>query len=69
MSGPDLQSLERDVELARDRLAHDLFRLRSPETISEFKDTLWAEARETKDELIEKPKTPPRTASSASSPT
>jgi gas vesicle protein len=56
MSGSNLQSLERDVELARDRLAHDLARLRSPETISEFKDTLWAEARETKDELIEKTK-------------
>ena len=52
----NLQSLERDVELARDRLAHDLARLRSPETISEFKDTLWAEARETKDELVEKTK-------------
>ena len=49
MSGSNLQSLERDVELARDRFAHDLARLRSPETISEFKDTLWAEARETKD--------------------
>ena len=56
MSGSNLQSLERDVELARDRFAHDLARLRSPETISEFKDTLWAEARETKDELIEKTK-------------
>ena len=56
MSGSNLQTLERDVELARDRLAHDLARLRSPETISEFKDTLWAEARETKDELIEKTK-------------
>jgi vacuolar-type H+-ATPase subunit H len=56
MSGSDLRSLERDVEQARDRFAHDLARLRSPETISEFKDTLWAEARETKDELVEKTK-------------
>jgi hypothetical protein len=56
MIGSDLRSLERDVEQARDRFAHDLARLRSPETISEFKDNLWAEARETKDELVEKTK-------------
>jgi hypothetical protein len=56
MSGPDLQSLERDVAQARTRLAHNLARLRSPETISEFKESLWAEARETRDELVQKTK-------------
>ena len=56
MSQPDLDELERDVEQARARFAYDLARLRSPHNLSAFKDDLWAEATQTKDELIEKTK-------------
>jgi hypothetical protein len=52
MSRAELNALERDVEQARARFADDLARLRSPT----LKDDLWAEARETKDEMIEKTK-------------
>jgi vacuolar-type H+-ATPase subunit H len=56
MSQPDLDELERDVEQARARFADDLARLRSPRNLSALKDDLWAEATQTKDELIEKTK-------------
>jgi hypothetical protein len=56
MSHDDLNVLERDVEQARARFAGDLARLRSPETMSSFKDDVWAKAIETKDELVEKAK-------------
>jgi hypothetical protein len=56
MSQSDLNALERDVEQARARFANDLARLRSPVNLARFKDDLWAEARETKDELVEKTK-------------
>jgi hypothetical protein len=55
MSQSDLNALERDVEQARARFANDLARLRSP-ALARFKDELWAEARQTKDELVEKTK-------------
>ena len=48
--------IERNVERARARFANDLARLRSPVNLARFKDDLWAEARETKDELVEKTK-------------
>jgi ElaB/YqjD/DUF883 family membrane-anchored ribosome-binding protein len=56
MSQADLNALERNVEQARARFANDLARLRSPVNLARFKDELWAEARETKDELVEKTK-------------
>jgi hypothetical protein len=56
MSDADLNALERDVEQARARFADDLARLRSPKTLGRFKDDAWAEARETKDELVDKTK-------------
>jgi vacuolar-type H+-ATPase subunit H len=52
MTQIELNQLERDVEEARARLSGDLARLRSPATYSSFKDVLWAEARESRDELI-----------------
>ena len=52
----NLDALERDVAQARARFADDLARLRSPDNLARFKDDLWAEARETKDELIDKSK-------------
>ena len=51
-----LNALERDAEQARARFAHDLARLRSPSTLARFKHDAWAEARETKDELVGKTK-------------
>jgi hypothetical protein len=56
MSQSDLNALERGVEQARARFANDLARLRSPANLARFKDDLWAEARQTKDELVEKTK-------------
>ena len=52
----DLNALERDVEQARARFAGDLARLRSPSTVARFKDDAWAQAVETKDELVDKTK-------------
>jgi vacuolar-type H+-ATPase subunit H len=52
MTQTELNQLERDVEEARARLSGDLERLRSPATYSSFKDVLWAEARESRDELV-----------------
>jgi hypothetical protein len=52
----DLNQLERDIEETRARLARDLDRLRSTETISAFKADLSAQASETKDRLLDKAK-------------
>jgi hypothetical protein len=52
MSTAALISLEREVEAARERVAGDLARLRSPATLSEFKSELWTEARESKDQIV-----------------
>jgi hypothetical protein len=52
----NLDTLERDVAQARTRFADDLARLRSPDNLARFKDDLWAEARETKDQLVDKTK-------------
>lgn len=52
MSAAELNALEREVELTRARFANDLARLRSPHNIAEFKEDLWAEARDTKDGLV-----------------
>jgi hypothetical protein len=52
MSEADLNALEREVELSRARFAHDLARLRSPHTLAEFKEELWAQARATKDGVV-----------------
>ncbi len=46
MSQVELAALEHDVEAARSKFAHDLARLRSPDTIARFKDELWSEASE-----------------------
>jgi hypothetical protein len=48
--------LEREVERARAKFSDDLARLRSPANLSRFKEDLWAEARDTKDELVERGK-------------
>jgi hypothetical protein len=53
MSAAELISLEREVEAARERVAGDLARLRSPATLSEFKSELWTEARQSKDQIVE----------------
>ena len=54
MTTSSLSALEREVEVARERVAADLARLRSPATLSEFKEELWTEARQTKDQAVEK---------------
>jgi hypothetical protein len=56
MALPDLDLLERDLRETRERLARDLDRLRSAETISGFKADLLAQASEAKDQLVEKTK-------------
>jgi hypothetical protein len=53
---PDLDQLERDLQETRERLARDLDRLRSTETISGFKADLLAQVSETKDDLVGKAK-------------
>lgn len=52
----NLDRLERDLQKTRERLARDLDRLRSVETISGFKADLLARASETKDQLVDKAK-------------
>jgi hypothetical protein len=52
MSAAELNTLEREVELTRARFANDLARLRSPHNIAEFKEDLWASAREAKDGVL-----------------
>ena len=56
MTHIELNQLERDVEDARERLSGDLERLRSPATISGFKDALWEEVDESRDLLVAKTK-------------
>jgi hypothetical protein len=48
-----LEQLEQDVEVARDRVIRDLTRLRAPNAFTQFKDELWAEARQSKDEMVD----------------
>src|ERR1700733_8486372 len=55
-TAPDLNVLEHDLQETRARLARDLDRLRSTETISDFKADLLAQASQTKDELVGKAK-------------
>lgn len=56
MTQAELNQLEREVEEVRHRFARDLERLRSPATLSGFKDDLLTEARESRDELVAKTK-------------
>ena len=56
MSAAELNALERDVEQARARFADDLARLHSPENVGRLKNNIWADVRETKDEVVEKAK-------------
>src|SRR5260221_9786406 len=56
MTKMELNQLERDVEDARERLSGDLQRLRSPATVSGFKDALWEEVDESRDKLVAKTK-------------
>jgi hypothetical protein len=56
MSAVELNALERDVEQARARFADDLARLRSPANLTRLKNDLWADVRETKDEVVDKAK-------------
>jgi hypothetical protein len=53
-TAPDLNVLEHDLQETRARLARDLDRLRSTETISGFKADLLAQASATKDQLFGK---------------
>jgi gas vesicle protein len=55
-TAPDLNLLEHDLQQTRARLARDLDRLKSTETISGFKADLLAQASETKDKLAGKAK-------------
>jgi gas vesicle protein len=56
MSAAELNALERDVEQARARFADDLAQLRSPANLARLKNDLWADVRETKDEVVDKAK-------------
>lgn len=56
MSAAELNALERDVEQARAKFADDLLRLRSPANLARLKNDLWADVRETKDEVVDKAK-------------
>jgi gas vesicle protein len=56
MSAAELNALERDVEQARAKFADDLVRLRSPANLARLKNDLWADVRETKDEVVDKAK-------------
>ena len=56
MSAAELNALERDVEQARARFADDLARLRSPANLARLKNDIWADVRETKDEVVDKAK-------------
>ena len=56
MTRGEVDSLERDVEEARKRLADDLSRLRSPTALGELKNNLLAEASDAKNALLEKSK-------------
>jgi len=56
MTQMELNQLERDVEDARERLSGDLQRLRSPATISGFKDALWEGVDESRGQLVARTK-------------
>jgi hypothetical protein len=56
MSAAELNALERDVEQARAKFADDLVRLRLPANLARLKNDLWADVRETKDEVVDKAK-------------
>src|SRR5215204_3337779 len=56
MTEASLQQIEREVEVARAKLAQDLAILRDPATFSEFTEELKGEALGTKDALVEKAK-------------
>jgi gas vesicle protein len=56
MSAAEFNALERDVEQARAKFADDLVRLRSPANLARLKNDLWADVRETKDEVVDKAK-------------
>jgi hypothetical protein len=54
MSSAELDVLEREVEAARAKFAADIGRLRDPRSYRLLKDDLLIEAKQTKDELLEK---------------
>jgi vacuolar-type H+-ATPase subunit H len=54
MSSAELDLLEREVEAARAKFAADVGRLRDPRSYRLLKDDLLAEAKQTKDELLDK---------------
>jgi hypothetical protein len=54
MSQANLDDLERDVEDARNRLVHDVGRLRAPATLSGFKDDVATKTQELRDEWVHK---------------
>jgi hypothetical protein len=56
MTEASLQQIEREVEVARAKLAQDLAILRDPATFSEFTEELKGEALGTKDALVDKAK-------------
>ena len=65
MSNQELETLEREVELARGRMATDLARLRAAADFSGLKDDITAEARRTKDNLVGKAKDAARSRADA----
>ena len=56
MIEPTLHDHERDVEVARSKLTHDLAILRSPKTFADFSDDLKHDALDTTDALLDKAK-------------
>jgi hypothetical protein len=56
MTAAELNALERDVEVARERFAVDLARLRDPVNYTSLKDDLLKKARDAKDDLLDKAK-------------
>jgi hypothetical protein len=53
MSQDDLDTLERDVEAARNRVAGDVARLRKPAIVADFKNDVTSKALSLKDELVQ----------------
>ena len=54
MSQADLDTLERDVEAARNRVAGDVARLRRPAIVADFKNDVTSKALSLKDELVQR---------------
>src|SRR5580704_16026699 len=52
MPRPELDRLEGDVREARRRLKSDLEVLRAPETFSSFKEEVFGEARQWRDDIV-----------------